>query len=865
MPVQWRPYQSMYVSQRSPEIAKILRDRFANNFAAQDEVKQKLLELQAAPFEGDQAAKNALDASIQQRLNAFSERGDYENMTMDVARLARDYQNQSYPLMRNQQLYAQDLEEKSEMLQKGVITTDMYNNWLKSTQYRYDSQENDYKPYSGVQLGPDNKPDPTSFYQPTQVAAFVDVQGEILKQLNQLDQVKSGGNTVSRYETRDGGVEYYIEDRTGTVEKVPEELVRQVTEGVLRRSDVQSYMQQDARFKTIGTGEGAINQTIQDRINMLRSVGSPEAAGRASELERVMMEGTPGEKRQAAEQSLYDTEYQRLHSMGLNARTPSVYGALHTEEYSKKYLAGLKESTEVITPPDPALLFPGIPEAFHSPFVDPSTKTATNQSIDLGVRSAQTSQAIAVQTLQESIPGFDSLDSEAVFQTLLNSSPADLIAFAQDNNLATRDLQLLENARSNVQKQQSIIEAATRTREMVYAETGFTPPVVASYVASELSIDMGIEAGELVDTFADMLDGANPDLAAKAIVQNVFGFNPVATPGGDRIQAATALIQKVVGYSPEEAERIVIETFSEPMTKSVEQRSASSTLGVDPLQPGAYRGAYVDVPTISINRNIDAFAKDVANIYKETASARNVSYNDLINEAFSGGYQFDRVEFAPGTDESKLLKEVRKHFIGGEGRNPLKLTDLSSIAGLNGQAIDRIVADQIGVDYDSELLSNMEVDNIYLTRAFQQDGTVGPAMELSFTAPKGTDLKVASDSKSIKVPLESVVTYAPGLAEAIQGQFNTPAEKVINEVLTTFYHAPMYVSRNGAEHNYRDNKGNAFTFRFVPTIGQNNVVTGFERIEYSGYSAMKGGYVRGVYTSEEEFISSFNILTRSAS
>ena len=630
MPVQWRPYQSMYVSQRSPEIAQILRQRFANNFAAQDEVKQKLLELQAAPFDGDQATKNALDTSIQQRLNTFSERGDYENMTMDVARLARDYQNQAYPLMRNQELYAQDVQEKSDMLQKGTITTDMYNNWLKSTKYRFDTTDNTYKPYSGVQLGPDGKPDPTSYYQPTQVAAFVDVQGEILKQLNQLDEVKSGGNTISEYRTRDG-VEYYMEDRTGIVEKVPEELVRQVTEGVLRRSDVQSYMQQDARFKTIGADDRVINQTIQERINLLRSAGSPEAAGRAIELEKVLMSGTPGQKRQAAERSLYDTEYQRLHTMGLNARTPSEYGSLHTEQYSKKYIAGLADTPEITTPPDNSLLFQGTPDSFYSPLVDPATRTATNESISNGVRSAQATQALAVQALQETIPGMGEVPSDEIFEILRTASQTDLIELAKTDSMSQSDYQLLEQARVNVQNQERIIEVANRTREMVYGESGFNAIETANYVSAEIATEMDVPAPELPTIVNSMLDGTSPELVARNIIQRTFHNG--ATPGGDRISAAVELIEEVMGLPQEEAERIAVETFSEPLTNKVMSQSSQNFYGDDPatirnseMSAGII---YTDVPRAAlVNNDLNSFAEDVARTYRETARARHESYRE---------------------------------------------------------------------------------------------------------------------------------------------------------------------------------------------------------------------------------------------
>ena len=223
-----------------------------------------------------------------------------------------------------------------------------------------------------------------------------------------------------------------------------------------------------------------------------------------------------------------------------------------------------------------------------------------------------------------------------------------------------------------------------------------------------------------------------------------------------------------------------------------------------------------------------------------------------------GSAEFDRVEFLPNTDKNKLAGQVRDYFVGGDGKRALSLSDMKGIAGLNGEAVDRIIADQLGLDYDSPVLNNMEVDNVYFTRGYRRDGAVVPMLEFTFTAPKNTDIDVASDSKAIKVPLESMMSFDQGLGQAINGEFNTPADKVINEIFTQFYYAPGLVSREGAKHTYQDMKGNKFEFKFVPEYGQNNVVTGFKQIEFIGYSAKQGRVIQGQFNNEAEFIDSFN-------
>ena len=113
MPVQYQPYRSMYVPRKSPEIAQMLEQRFASNMAVQDELQQKLLELQSAPFDGDAAARAKLHADTKAQLDQMAQRGDYENLTTQVFKAARNYENTAYPSAYNQKLVALQSTDKT--------------------------------------------------------------------------------------------------------------------------------------------------------------------------------------------------------------------------------------------------------------------------------------------------------------------------------------------------------------------------------------------------------------------------------------------------------------------------------------------------------------------------------------------------------------------------------------------------------------------------------------------------------------------------------------------------------------------------------------------------------------------------------
>ena len=864
MPVQWRPYQSMYVSQRSPEIAKILRDRFANNFAAQDELQQKLLELQSAPFEGDAVARENLYNNTKQQLEQMSQKGDYENMTMQVVKLARNYENNAYPIAYNQKLFAEDQASKQEQLAKGLITKDMYDKWMQSTQYRFDNDTGDYTRYSGIQFDGDGKVNPTSYYTPTQLAPFVDVQGEIIKQLNQLDEVKSGGYTVQEYR-RNGEIEYAITRQGQYVEKVPEELVEQVTRGVLNRSDVKSYMEQDARLNLITADEGTVNSVLANGLRQMQASEDPANQEKAMQIRQTLQTGSLGEKRRLAEQVKYDQEYSSMFKMGLNVRTPSRYGGRDEMEYSPLYLAEVRNNNRT-TGPDPVsedrLLFAGSDYAFISPFADPATGVASPQSIQAQIEAATRNQVTAVERVRQMIPELrDSVTSDELLQVISAMGPADLISFAQQDGLSARDLKILEQARQAVQLQNVQIQIAERMRESAYQSTEFTADQVAVQSVSTVLNDLG-DNQTMPDVFADMLEGQNPEVAAAGIAARVHAdirINSIPVAQADTLNLVSSIVQEITGLDEETARKVSEEGVASGYTRR-EAFSGVPSLST-PFPAGAYPTANMKNDfTIQIGDDLNALVDDINQAHREISLARNTTFTSGLQEATRGVINFPNVEFRSGTQGAKIIDDVRDYF----KNNDVGIADLSQIADFSGKPLATALLSQLDIEpnyYSSyeDMLREAKVESIQFTRGMHSDGSVRPMLgiKFSYTLPSETTEKV---SDAIKVPFNEMIPYDQGLSNMVSGAFNTPADAALDEVYTQVSAAPGLVLKEGAFYSYSDRSGNSFNFRFVPAIGLNNIMTGWDRIEVMGYSAALGQQVNYVYESEAEFISSFNTL-----
>lgn len=871
MPVKYEPYKSMYVSRRSPEIAQMLEQRFASNMAAQDELQQKLLELQSAPFEGDSAARAKLYNDTRTQLEQMAQRGDYENMTMQVAKLARNYENTAYPIAFNQKLFAEDQAAKQDQLAKGLITKDMYDKWVQSTQYKFDNNTGDYVRYTGIQFDQKGQPDPTSYYTPTQLAPFVDVQGEIISQLNDLEEVKSGGYTVKGYDRPgDGGIEYVITKQGQFVEKVPEQLVEQVTRGVLNRSDVRSYMEQDARFNVMTADENTLNSVLAKGISQMQASDDSATRQKAAELQRTLATGTLGQKRQAAQQVKYDQEYTSMFNMGMNVRTPSRYGGRNEIEYSPLYLAavraaGEKDGTDPTS--EDRMLFHGADQTFISPFADPTSGVASPTSIQNRVETAMQNQITAVQNVQTMIPSLKEVPGDEILQVLSTMGPTELRQYVFNSGLNKRDAAIIEQARQAVQLQNAQIQAATEMQQLAYSDAGFTTVELPNQVIATALNDLETTE-EMPEVFNSMLDGQNPEVAAAGIAARIHADiamrrTPVAE--NDTLGLVSNMVQQITGFDEETSRRAASEGISsgytlinagpDPLTTYSIMTGSSATAGSSP------QSGKVASQQIQLSSDLEALIDDIVKGHRELALARNSTFNTGLQDLSRGTINFPNIEFRAGTDGAKLAKDVRDYF----KNNNIGIMDLNQAADMSGNPLATSLLKQLEIDpsdYEDyeEMLIDTKVENVQFTRALHSDGSVRPVLGFTFKYNKEGVQGGDRVSNSIKVPFEQIVKYDLGLYDALSQFENTPADAVLREVYTSMVAAPGVVTRKGVTTEYSDPNGNYFTFTFVPRIGANNVMQDFGRIEVTGYSAALGKEISFVYADEAEFIASFNTL-----
>jgi len=153
--IQYGAPVSGYVDYKFAEVGDVRRERYMDNFYASEAVRQSASQLQAAPFEGDQAYRQQLLQGTDRVLSSIAEQGDYENMTIAVNRAATGYQKRAQPLQANLEAYNNYKQELDKMYEDGKIDIEDYNGSMMLSQKGYaglqmDEQGNATNPFSGL-------------------------------------------------------------------------------------------------------------------------------------------------------------------------------------------------------------------------------------------------------------------------------------------------------------------------------------------------------------------------------------------------------------------------------------------------------------------------------------------------------------------------------------------------------------------------------------------------------------------------------------------------------------------------------------------------------------------------------------------
>ena len=248
MPVQYQPYKSMYVSQRSPEISKMLRDRYMTNFAAQNELQTKLLELQAAPFEGDVQMKKDLDSQVSQSIQQFADRGDYENLSTSIMNLASQYKAKAAPIMQNNQLYNAYKENLKSLYEDDKIDFEDYQGALKLST----------RNYSGVTKNEDGSYG--NYFSGREVITNPDIPDKIKTALDGIAADEFGAE--SRVIGQGANGELAVETKEG-IKTVSADKVNSVLDSVFMDPQVQMYLNRKGEIRTMDMSDDEIQNTVQ--------------------------------------------------------------------------------------------------------------------------------------------------------------------------------------------------------------------------------------------------------------------------------------------------------------------------------------------------------------------------------------------------------------------------------------------------------------------------------------------------------------------------------------------------------------------------------------------------------------------------
>jgi hypothetical protein len=261
MPYKFGEYVSTYVDPQSVKISETLRDRFVQNFQANDQLAMAVDQLQAASmFENDVQRKKELQTLTENELAKLAEQGNYENLGMAIAKHTKDYVKAKAPIEQNYKAVQSYLSEFDEGLKKGD-----YNPLQKQNLGKYMLRTASGDPYKGFELDEQTGrvKEGTMFSGPTiykdpKIMEKVTAGLGLLMQRTHASSSKSvaqGPNGMFTYDTGEKVVEIDPAD------------VQRVMDTVFAEPDVKAYVDQLADMQTYNfKANGQLPEVMQNQI-----------------------------------------------------------------------------------------------------------------------------------------------------------------------------------------------------------------------------------------------------------------------------------------------------------------------------------------------------------------------------------------------------------------------------------------------------------------------------------------------------------------------------------------------------------------------------------------------------------------------
>lgn len=274
MPYQFKDYVDTYVDPQTVKISEMLRDRYMQNFQANDTLSMAVDQMQAAlPFENDVAKKKELQSKIDSTLGQIVDAGDLENATFAISNAARNFTKEYAPIKQNYDAWQGAIGD----LQKRLGAKE---NGVNAEQLKY-APAYMAKGYKGFEIdeATGRVKEGSMFKAPT-IYSDPDVM-TLIKSSMEILHSDSYKGSLKEVNIGDGMLELTT---TEGVTKLSLEKVRDVLEPVMKRPDVANYFEQLAQMKTYSVLQSTdVNEVINTQITNYKTaidaINAKTAAG----------------------------------------------------------------------------------------------------------------------------------------------------------------------------------------------------------------------------------------------------------------------------------------------------------------------------------------------------------------------------------------------------------------------------------------------------------------------------------------------------------------------------------------------------------------------------------------------------------
>lgn len=261
-PLTFGPYTSTYVDPKYEVLGEALNKRYESNYAANDALEAKLLELESAPFENDKAERIKLIKDTQAKLQEFAERGDFENLSLGVVKASKEYAKQASGILANKKSYDAYRASLDEMVKDKSIDEGTKNKLLNYSTQNYkgiirDPATNTINPDSMFKgVGAVRNPDVLKTLDEHLAKIKADGDMSRIKRVDQIQYDESGNPLPGRYEV--------LTDKGW--ETVSDEDILTSFNTVMKKPEIQSWLSQQALLNTYDMSDEELANWAQTSI-----------------------------------------------------------------------------------------------------------------------------------------------------------------------------------------------------------------------------------------------------------------------------------------------------------------------------------------------------------------------------------------------------------------------------------------------------------------------------------------------------------------------------------------------------------------------------------------------------------------------